>query len=152
VFGFTVIRGRGFDGAFAPQAAVGYVRLGRPLDGCVIAGGRYGHRWPDRFGSHSPVEIPLTPRGRRFFADRAAARDLALFVRARRMQQIRKLDGPAFERELHRAYPRLGRIRYTLTERGVTFSETSSTGRRFEVVVRDGRIVRQNLKPYAVVF
>ena len=152
VFGFAAIRGRGIDGAFAPQAAVGYVRLGRPLDGCDIAGGGYGHRWPDRFGSHSPVEIPLTPRGRRFFADRAAARDLALFVRSRRMQQIRKLDGAAFERELQRAYPRLGRIRYTLTERGVIFTETSSTGRRFEVVVRDGRIARENLKPYAVVY
>jgi hypothetical protein len=98
------------------------------------------------------VEIPLTPRGRRFFADRAAARDLALFVRSRRMQQIRKLDGAAFERALRSAYPRLGRIQYTLTSRGVTFTETSSTGKRFEVVVRDGRIVRQNLKPYAVVF
>jgi hypothetical protein len=152
VFGFATIRGRGIDGAFAPQAAVGYVRLGRPLDGCDIAGGGYGHRWPDRFESHSPVEIPLTPRGRRFFADRAAARDLALFVRSRRMQQIRKLDGAAFERELHRAYPRLGRIRYRLTERGVALTETSSTGKRFEVVVRGGRIIRENLKPYAVVF
>jgi len=152
VFGFADIRARAIDGAFAPQAAVGYVRLGRPIDGCDIAGGGYGHRWPDRFRSHSPVEIPLTPRGRRFFTDRAAARDLALFVRSRRTQQIRKLNGAAFEREFHRHYPRPGGIRYTLTERGVTFTETSSTGKRFEVVVRDGRIAGQNLNPYAVVY
>ena len=152
VFGFADIRARAIDGAFAPQAAVGYVRLGRPIDGCDIAGGGYGHRWPDRFRSHSPVGIPLTPRGRRFFTDRAAARDLALFVRSRRTQQIRKLNGAAFEREFHRHYPRPGGIRYTLTERGVTFTETSSTGKRFEVVVRDGRIAGQNLNPYAVVY
>jgi len=34
----------------------------------------------------------------------------------------------------------------------VAFAETSPTGKRFEVAVRDRRIVRHNLKPYAVVF
>ena len=68
--------------------------LARPYDGCEVEGG-YGHTWPDRNHSHSAVEIALTPRGRRYFADRAAARDLALLVRSHAMQKIRRLTGSA---------------------------------------------------------
>ncbi len=150
-FGIFDTRGFGVEGRFASKAAVRYFGLGHPLDGCEIQGS-YGHSWPDRLGSHSAVEVPFTGAGRRYFADRAAARDLALFVRSRRVQRIRREPGPALERELKAAYPNLRRIRYRLTPTGVTFGETSPTGRRFEVVVSKGRIVRQNLEPYAFVF
>jgi hypothetical protein len=43
-------------------------------------------------------------------------------------------------------------IRFTLTRTGVVFEKSSDTGKRFRVVVRRGRIARQNLSPYAFVF
>jgi len=71
-------------------------------------------------------------------------------VRSLRVQRIRKQEPNAAVREL-RAHAH-GRIRFAATRDGVTFWVTSPTGRRFEVVVRHRRIVRQNLKPYAFVF
>src|SRR5205807_9971109 len=63
-----------------------------PFMGCDVEG-TYGHTWPDRNHSHSAVEIAFTPAAARFFEDRAAARDLALFVRSSAMHTIRKLNG-----------------------------------------------------------
>jgi len=40
----------------------------------------------------------------------------------------------------------------TPTADGAVFSERSATGKMFTVVIRGGRIVKQNLKPYAFVF
>jgi hypothetical protein len=125
---------------------VRYAGVGAPFDGCELQG-EYGHRWPDRFGSHSPVELALTARGRAYFADRAAARDLALFVRSRAGHRVRAQPGPELGRRLAGS-----RIRYRLTAGGVTVSERSPTGKRFVVVVRGGRIRSQNLRPYAFVF
>lgn len=134
-----------------------------PFDGCEI-GGDYGHRWPDRFGSHSVVEIPLTKDGAAFFTDRAAARDLAAFVRQGTIQKLRRQDAKAIRAGLARYAPRVseinsasaapsaGRIGYLVSSSGVTFVEASPTGKRFEVVVENGRITHQNLKPYAFVF
>jgi HJR/Mrr/RecB family endonuclease len=101
------------------------------------------------------VEVPLTNAGRRYFADRAAARDLAAFVRARRVQMIRKEAPGAMGHDLESVYGALlarHGIRFTLTRTGVVFEKSSDTGKRFRVVVRRGRIARQNLSPYAFVF
>ncbi len=118
-----------------------------------------------RNGSHSAVEVAFSGRGRRYFADRAAARDLALFVRSHAQRQVRALAADAISARLARRYgasltrlPRTGaqlapsRIGYVVGERGVTFVERSTTGRRFVVVIEDGRIVRQNVRPLALVF
>jgi hypothetical protein len=160
-FGIFDTRGIFFSGRFAPSAAVRLFGLSPPLDGCEIQGS-YGHRWPDRNGSHSAVEIPLTDTGRRYFADRVAARDLALFVRTAKVQRVRKLTGAALVAGLSRypivrlgsalSSPPLGKIGYALEPDGVVFVERSASGHRFEVEVRHRRIVKQNLKPYAFVF
>ena len=160
-FGIFDTKSIGVAGRFQPHAAIRLYGMPHPYDGCELSGG-YGHRWPDRNGSHSPVEIPLTEKGRRYFADRAAARDLALFVRSGAAHRIRKTIGAALERGLARydlvrlkspdaALPD-SRIGWAPTPDGVTFVERSPTGRRFVVDVRHGRIKRQNLKPYAFVF
>lgn len=128
--------------------------VGTPFDGCEIQGSA-GHLWPDVNGSHSAVEIPFTAAGRRFFADRAAARDLALFVRGRRVHAIRREPAAQARRDLYAAYgQRLRRsaIRIAVDGADLTFSERSSTGELFTVVVRNGRIARKNLEPYAFVF
>jgi hypothetical protein len=153
-FGIFTVRGLSQEGRFAPNVGIQLYGIGAPVDGCEIDGSG-GHRWPDALGSHSPVEIALTAKGRAFFADRAAARDLAHFVRSGRMQKIRKESGPQILRDMRATYgPALthSRIRYRLTVGGITFTETSSTGKTFRVVVVHGRIAHSNVEPYAKVF
>jgi hypothetical protein len=144
------------------------VRFRAPYDGCEI-GGLYGHRWNDAFGTRTAVEIWLTASGRHFFNDRAAARDLAYFVRSGRVrQQIRLSSTPELGLGwyVHR-YP--GRV-IELESPGVTvakdvigvwigartivFTATSSTGRRFFVVALRGtyKLPRKNLGDLAFVF
>jgi hypothetical protein len=160
-FGIFDTRELFFSGRFAPAVALRIFGLSPPLDGCEIQGS-YGHRWPDRNGSHSAVEIALTDKGRRYFTNRAAARDLALFVRMAKMQRIRKLTGtellsalapyPIVRLPSRGATPPVGKIGYALTADGVTFVERSPTGRRFFVEIRHRRIAHMNVKPYAFVF
>jgi hypothetical protein len=155
-------RGYSIAARFSRRAAARFFGLGA-LDACEIQGS-YGHRWPDRNRSHSAVEVPFTARARAYFPDRAAARKLALFVRARRVQQIRRRAGESLAAGLRHEFgtrivrvaagatPPAGRIGYRPTARGGVFMSTSETGRRFQVVVADGRIVRENVKPLAFVF
>ena len=153
-FGLFTVLSDNVDGAFADSIGFSLRNVGRPLDGCEVDGGG-GHRWPDALGSHSPVEIPLTARGRAYFADRATARDLALFVRSGRVQHLRKGPARKARQAIEAAYARdLARSTIRIAVIGpatLRFSESSPTGRRFQVVVRDGRIKKQNLEPYAFV-
>jgi hypothetical protein len=162
-FGATYARGYGFGGRFAEKVGARFNNLG-PLDGCDIQGS-YGHRWPDKFGSHSAVEFAFTERGRRHFADRAAARDLALFVRRKDVKQIRRLAPAELERQLEASYggqivelaeqmgrPPAGKIGYWIGPERTVFSRMSETGRRFSVEVEAGRIARHNLEKLAFVF
>jgi hypothetical protein len=138
-----------------------------PYDGCEINGG-YGHRWNDAFGTRAPVEIPLTAVGRHFFNDRAAARDLAYFVRSRRVQKIRLSANPraGLDEFVHR-YPgrvvklggRHGRvprdvIGFWIGPKTITFTTTSSTGLRLFVVAERGtsKLPSNNLADLAFVF
>lgn len=158
-------RSAGISGKWQPTVAfkiLGYIKP--PFDGCEIQGS-YGHRWRDQYGTHSAVEVPLTERGRRYFEDRATARDLALFVRSRKTQQIRKLTRATLIAALRSAY---GDQVAVLTSRrpsapaGVVavrvegtrtiFSETSSLGHRFYVQLENGKITRENLRGLAFVF
>jgi len=149
-------------GAFAGQAAFQLKTRG-PFDGCELSTG-YGRSWPDKFGGHDPVEIAFTPAGTRYFADRAAARDLAQFVRSRRVHEIRREPPPEIAGALAAAYKHgvtrvtgqapasPGEIGYAITGAGVTFSDRSTTGRMFSVQVEYGKITRQNVKPLGYVF
>lgn len=138
------------------EAAVGLDsgNIRGPFDGCEIQG-TAGHLWPDKLDSHSAVEVPFTPKGAAFFADRAAARDLGLFVRARRVQKIRhEPPTTAVEtlKSIYRTALAHSRIRMAVRRSVLTFSERSTTGRTFRVEVRHGKIIRQNLAPYALAF
>lgn len=162
-YGVTYARGYGVAGRFVERVGIRYFGLGA-LDACEIQGS-YGHRWPDRFDSHSIVELPLTERGRRYFLDRAAARDLALFVRQSEMQELRRQAPSTVAAELTRRYgsglvrlsganadPPPGTIGYHVAGTTVTFVRLSETGRRFVVEVTDGRLRRNNLGELAMVF
>jgi hypothetical protein len=128
-----------------------------PYDGCAIGGG-YGHTWPDRFDGHAAVEVPLTPRGRRYFDERATARDLAAFIRSKPLRTLRQLEGADLEHALRTSRyagyvtridsvtARLPahRIGYVLGRDSTTYAEESATGRRFSVTVEEGRIRAKN--------
>jgi len=147
-----------------PPLAFRVIGFGPPFDGCDIQG-TYGHRWRDGRGAHSLVEVPFTDRGRAYFADRAAARDLALFVRSRRTHKLRTLTGARLTAALRRAYGTRVVVLPTRTATApagvvgvhvdgarTVFSEQSTTGNRLYVVVENGKIVDQNLRGLAFVF
>lgn len=150
-----------FPRTFAPRVAIRLQgTMGPPFLGCEIEG-TYGHRWPDRNGSHSAVEIAFTPVMKTYFVDRAAARDLALFIRSRTMHRLRRLSGGALRTALQRTYgmrilatsrPPQGRIGYVTSGGSATFVEISPTGKRFYIRFAGGRLHGQNLKPYAFPF
>lgn len=125
-----------FGIGFEAQARHGNrVQLGSlrgPFDGCDIQRG-YGHTWPDPHGYHSAAEIAFTARARRFFADRAAARELALYMRWSKH---------------HPNAPTTG-IAVAHNGADTIYSVRSTTGKRFSVTKRGGRIVRENVRPYA---
>jgi hypothetical protein len=153
-----------FPRGFGPKIKVRVLGLRHPFDGCEIQAG-YGHRWPDRFGSHSAVEIPLTDAGRRYFIDRAAARDLALFVRSMKGSILRRSTGARLGTLLADIQTSdvirlrsiidslgVGKIAYVIDAQRVTYVERSPTGKRFFVQLVNGHIKRQNVKPYAYVY
>lgn len=164
-FGFRggETRGYGISGGYQPVVGLRYHGLDTPFAGCEIQG-TYGHRWPDRNDSHSAVEIAFTPATRRYYEDRAAARDVALFVRMRKVQELRKLSGGELVRALEGEFgsaidrldrrgakPRPGRIGYWVGADRTLFRRVSTTGRIFEIEVRDGKVVRNNLGELAMV-
>ena len=154
-FGIFSVRGLGDGGRFAPSVGVQLHGVGTPLDGCEVQAS-IGHTWPDPLGDHAAVEVAFTRAGRRFFADRAAARDLALFVRSRRMHHLRKEPVARARHDIEAVYGRNlahSAIHIAVIDPAtLRFSETSPTGRQFQVTIRNGRIARQNLKPYGFVF
>jgi hypothetical protein len=140
-----------------------------PFDGCLVSGS-YGRRWNDPRGQHSPAEIAFTATGRRFFDERAVARDLALFVRSPKLAAARRSlkqgGAVAAAGALTRGLP--ARVvaleeRNRVTSRGeigvwtdrrdtIEVSARSSAGKRLFIELRGGRIVRHNLEGLAFVF
>lgn len=154
-FGIATVRGFGQWGRLAPEVGFTLNGVGRPVDGCEVEAS-IGRRWPDRLHNRAAAELPLSPAGRRFFSDRAVARDLALFVRSRRMHGLRREPAIRARAAIDRIYGRMlvrSPIRIELVDRNtLRFSERSSTGQTFVVIVHRGRITKENLKPYAFVF
>lgn len=162
-FGIAGVAGGNAPGA-SPQRAHGDVRVylntAGPFDGCE-ASSQVGHTWPDSLGSHAAVEIPLTSRGGLYFTNRAAARDLALFIHSSRLRDAWSPGGNQLVARLTAAFGKQltelpsptapltpGRVGYSLVPNGATFVETSPTGTRFAVTIAHRSITHQNLGPY----
>jgi hypothetical protein len=154
-FGIFTVRGFGEEGRLAQRVGFDLNGVGRPVDGCEVQAS-IGHVWPDRLHDRAAAEIPLTAAGRSYFADRQAARDLALFVRSRRMHQLRKEPASKARSNIVRVYGKpLAQSPIVITvvdPTTLSFTERSTTGRRFSVTVHNGRITKQNLRPYGFVF
>ena len=147
----TVVRGELGGSPWEP-------RFGAPFDGCTITG-MYGHTWNDAHGTHDAVEIPLTPAGRRYFVERAVARDIAWLARARVFHAIRyaqqqlsaadvapRLADRVVPLAAPSATPPVGRLGLWLgPDRRIVLAERAETGRRFFLELRHGVIYRTNL-------
>jgi hypothetical protein len=147
-------------GVLAAFARSGQVStwISPPLDGCEIQGS-YGHHWRDRHGTHAAAEVPFTATGRRFFAERATARDLANLVRSAAMHTLRR-KGPAAPaaRVVARfgsavvalrspgERPPPGRVGYWSRGNRAVLSEIAPTGTRFFIVLIDGHVSQSNVQ------
>jgi hypothetical protein len=148
-----------------PTSSRGPFRIAKPpYDGCSLATMR-GWKWDDSRGTHREVEIGFTAAGRRYYEEQAAARYLALFVRQREVQRLRRGGVEPFSAFAQRypgrvvalasatATPASGQIGYWFGGAGTfTFSTASAGGRRLFVEVRKGKIGRHNLGRLAFVF
>jgi hypothetical protein len=128
-----------------------------PFDGCT-ATGTYGHSWNDAQGTHDAVEVPLTSRGRRFFAERAVARDIAWLARARVFREIRyakeslstenvarRLGSRVVPLETLDSTPPVGKLGvWTGAGRRIVLAARATTGRRLFLDIRGGVIYRTN--------
>jgi hypothetical protein len=152
----------GISTPFHPIVRTGLSPLGRsfaaPFDGCTVAG-TYGHTWNDAHGTHDTVEIALTPEGRRFYAERAAARDISWLARAGRFREIRYARGPLSTEQVARRLgnqvvpldspektPPIGKLGVWVGDgRRIVLVERATTGRRLYLEIRRGIIYRTSL-------
>jgi hypothetical protein len=156
------------SGDLAPDGTFVKARALRPLvdppyDACEL-NGDYAQRWNDPRGVRNPVEVPFTSAGRNFLDERAAARDLALFVRSPRIRQLRRAleedvgaslpTAEVIRRGLPQrvvlltspdAAPSAGRIGVWSEGRRLLASTKTAAGKRLFVELESGRIVRHNL-------
>ena len=133
-------------------------QIAAPFDGCTMTG-MYGHTWNDAHGFHDAVEIPLTPAGRRYFVERAVARDIEWLARSRVFHDIRYARQQLSSAEAaHRLAPRVvpmsspsetpsaGRLGIWVgPNRRIVLAERAPTGRRFYLELRRGLNYRTNL-------
>jgi hypothetical protein len=169
----TYLRESGVSGPLQPTVGLELWQFSRPIlpgprapvDGCDVRG-NYGHRWPGKLGYHSVIEVPFTEAGRRFFEDRAAARDVSFFLRQTQMRRLRRTSAHLSAENVRRAFgssiaalpsrearPPAGRIGYWADRSGLLLRRISSTGHRFEVVIgQKGGVIKENLDPYAAAF
>jgi hypothetical protein len=129
-----------------------------PFDGCT-AMGLYGHTWGDAHGTHDTIEIPLTPRGRAYLAERAVARDISWLTRARVFREIRYalrpftsataaqwLGSHAVPLESATSTPEFGKLGISIgPNRRIVLAERTPTGRRLYAEIRRGILYRTNL-------
>jgi len=139
-----------------------------PFDVCEISG-TYGRYWNDEEGTHELVEVPFTPIARRFLAERATARDLAYFIRTKKLHRIRlaihrgdpapsaaELAGIFGERVVpltsRYASAPLGKIGVWSDGKLIVASELTPGGRRLYVTVRDVFIGANNIRDLSFAF
>ena len=139
-----------------------------PFDICEISG-TYGRYWNDDEGTHELVEIPFTRIGRRYLDERATARDLAYFLRTKKMMAIRRAihrgePAPSAD-ELARTFGQrvvplasknaaapIGDVGVWTNGRLIVASELTPGGRRLYVTARDVFIGPNNIRGLSLTF
>jgi hypothetical protein len=139
-----------------------------PFDVCEISG-TYGRYWNDEEGTHELVEVPFTAIGRRYLAERATARDLAYFLRTKKLMAIRRAinrgePAPSAD-ELARIFGErvvplptrnaaapAGKIGVWTNGRLIVASELTPAGRRLFVTARNVFIGASNIRGLSLTF
>jgi hypothetical protein len=139
-----------------------------PFDVCEISG-TYGRYWNDEEGPHELVEVPFTAIGRRYLDERATGRDLAYFLRTKKLMAIRRAihrgePAPSAE-ELARIFGErvvplasrkasapAGKIGVWTNGRLIVASELTPAGRRLYVTARDVFIGANNIRGLSLTF
>ncbi|HEX3267625.1 MAG TPA: hypothetical protein VHQ98_06560 [Gaiellaceae bacterium] len=139
-----------------------------PFDFCEITG-TYGRYWNDEEGTHELVEVPFTPLAKRYLDERATARDLAYFVRTRKMWRIRKAihrgePGPSAAALARLFGDRVvplarregeapaGKIGVWTDRKAIVATETTPGGRRLFVTVQGVLIGPNNVRDLSFTF
>ena len=123
----------------------------------------------DEEGTHELVEVPFTALGRRFLDERATGRDLAYFLRTRKMMAIRRAihrgEPAPSGAELARIFgPRVvplasrnaatatGKVGVWTNGKLIVASELTPAGRRLYVTARDVFIGPNNIRGLSLTF
>jgi hypothetical protein len=139
-----------------------------PYDVCEISG-TYGRYWNDEEGTHELVEVPLTAIGRRFLDERATGRDLAYFLRTKKMMAIRRAihrgEAAPSANQLARIFgPRvvpltsrtaaapIGRVGVWTDGKLIVASELTPEARRLYVTAHDVFIGANNIRGLSLTF
>jgi hypothetical protein len=141
----------------------------QPFDECSVRG-HYGRRWDEHVGYHNAVEVPFNAEAERFFAEQAAARRLAYFVRSPKMHEIRealkaggntpstaeiasRFDSSVVALTDRGQLPPPGKVGVWSDERGtIVASERADDGRRIYVTLVQGKLGTRNTQELAFVF
>jgi hypothetical protein len=153
----------GVGGALAARELV--VRVARPFDQeavappfdfCETNGIGEPQHWQEAGPPRELVEVPLTLLGRRYLDERAAARDLAFFIRAPNLRAAR--SAPEIARRLgDRVVPLpnrdgsagAGRVGVWSAGDTIVVSEKTREGRRLYVTIRGKTIGATNVRGLA---
>ncbi len=140
-----------------------------PFDACSVRG-HYGRRWDEHVGYHNAVEVPFNAEAERFFAEQAAARRLAYFVRSPKMHAIRealkaggtapsgaaiasRFDSSVVALQARDQMPPPGKVGvWSDGEETIVASGRADDGRRMYVTLVQGRRRQHNLQELAFVF
>lgn len=119
-----------------------------PFDYCETSGIAEPQHWQQARRPHELVEVAFTPLGRRYLAERAAARDLGFFLRTPKMRRIRRTTA---RREALPSATELGvgRVRVRAEGDSIVVSEAAADGRRFYVTARGSKIAATNVRGLA---
>jgi hypothetical protein len=139
-----------------------------PYDYCEVTG-TYGRYWNDEEGTHEVVEVPFTAIGRRYLDERATARDLAYFVRSKKMHRIRLAIHRGEARASAEGLARIfgsrviplasrneaapnGKVSVWTDGKLIIASERTPSGRRLYLTIEGLRIGQTNLRDLVFAF
>jgi len=140
-----------------------------PFDVCSVRGW-YGRRWDEHVGYHNAVEFAFNETAKRFFAEQAAARRIAYFVRSPKLKEIRaqlkaggtapstaeiasRFDASVVALATRDELPPVGKVGvWSDGAQTIVAAQRADDGRRMYVTLEHGRIGQHNLNELAFGF
>jgi hypothetical protein len=136
--------------------------LAPPFDYCEASGITEAQHWREAGQPRELVEVAFTQLGRRYLDERAAARDLSLFVRSPQIRRIREALGrgelPPSAGAIARLFQsrvvagrslRPGAVGVSSDGRAIVVTELAPDTRRYSITLRGKRIAATNVRGLA---